>query len=79
VARDRPLDPGDALGGGRDRIPVPLALVGRDVARHEGDPGEPERLADLLGGAQMAEMDRIEGPSEEPDPRLTGLGLHPRS
>lgn len=69
MALDRALDPGESLCRRCDRIALFGPLVGRNVARDEGDAGEAERLPHLLGGAQVTQVDRIEGAPEEPDSR----------
>ena len=62
VAPDGELHHGEALVGGRVRI---APAVVRQTRRHEQDALEAERLRELGGEAQVAEMDRIEGPAEE--------------
>ena len=43
------------------------SLCGGHGRRHEADLVEPHRLAHLLGGAQVRQVDRVEGAAEEPD------------
>jgi hypothetical protein len=55
--------------GGRD---APVRLVRRIGGRHEQHVVETELLARLLGTAQVAEVDRIEGAAEDPDAEWRG-------
>jgi hypothetical protein len=46
-----------------------LAFVGRQGRRNEIDVFEAEALPDLLGQAQVAIVDGIKGPAQDPQPR----------
>lgn len=64
VARDRQGDHREAMLRLGHRL---LRLVGRDPCRDEEDALQPERFAHRLGDRQMAVVDRVERPAEDPE------------
>ena len=62
--RDRELDHAEAVRSGSE---LPRTLVRRCRGGHEPDFVQPDPLANLLRGAEVPEMDRVEGPPEDPD------------
>ena len=76
IVGDGGAHPGQSLRGGRDRIARRVVLVRGHRGRNQDHALEPERLAHLLGRAQMAEVDRVEGAAEDAEP---GSARHSRS
>jgi hypothetical protein len=67
VCRDRLLYPLESLLRRGNRVPGIGSLMGWQGARNEEDALEGERLPDLFRGAEMAQVDRIEGATEQTD------------
>jgi hypothetical protein len=67
VIRDRPLHPLESLSCRCDRIVGIRLLVGWKRAGNEEDALKGERLPDLFRRAKMAQVDRIEGATEQTD------------
>src|SRR5437763_10783204 len=64
IVGDRSLHHRQAVRAGCEPA---LGLVRRLIRGEEIDALERERLAHLFGAAQVAEMDRVEGPAEDSD------------
>ena len=62
--------------GGRD---PPALLEGLGPGRHEDDLGQPEDVLNLGRRDQVAVMDRVEGPTHDPDTQELETDAHKRS